>query len=194
MGRSVAFLLVLAVSAPIAAAQLGGLPAPSPLEPTPAPEPEELCVGDAACAGEERDSGTDCDQPTSWGRNDNATHAMITAPLTYTLVMAYDSCAAGEWWQENRGIIVVHHMPGLSAGAGGYTIESGDVDRTQILVVLFTPAGGADLRWTGETGRADPVCTMSLAASPAGYKVWDEFPCPLPPPDMPEAAWGNLIP
>lgn len=165
------------------------------LPPPTAPSTPGAC-SDSACLEEESADAADCNGDVeTWGRNDNATHAHASTPLTYTFATAYDSCATGEWWQANRGVFVAQYAPGGSLRAGAYTYEAGDTAVTQYYVAAATPGGGADLRWSGTESPADASCEAGIAAAgPAGLRLGDAFPCPVPPPALPGKAWALLVP
>lgn len=151
-----------------------------------------LCT-EAACVEEQRERDGDC-SPNGWGTNRNATHAHLLTPLTYTVVTAYDTCAGGNWWQQNRGLVVAQHAPGLRLAAGGYTYTQDGVDHTDYYVLVGTPAGGQEVRWMGTSSPTDSTCAARVAASAPYFRLWDTFPCPLPPPSFPKAAWPSLLP
>lgn len=150
------------------------------------------CAG-AACAVEQSSENADCADGQGWGTNNNATHIFVSTLATYTLVTGFEACSVGNWWQEYHGILVVQHAPGLKATAGAYTLDSSGNTKTEYYVVIDSAAGDFELRWMGTQTGTDAECAAIIGAQAPVYRLYDDFPCPLPPPDAPEVHWGTLL-
>jgi hypothetical protein len=213
-GRLISFPLKLTLVCMLVAGLVPGAAANLALEePTPPPPPENdrLTLGDVveaiedpdamssqcvptACVLEHSGENADCEFGRGSGINNNATHIFVASAVTYTLVTGFDACASGEWWQEYRGILIAQHAPGLRAEGGGYTITSDGMAKTQYFVLVDTSVADLELRWMGTETKQDTTCAMTLAAKAPVYRLYDSFPCPVPPPDAPAANWGHMLP
>lgn len=213
-GRLISFPLKLTFVAMLVAGLVPGTAASLTLEePTPPPPPEEDhltleeavdAIGDpdamdsqcvpAVCVLEHSGENADCEFGEGSGINNNATHLFVASAVTYTLITGFDACASGEWWQEYRGIMIVQHAPGLRAEGGGYTLKSDGTTQTQYFVLVDTSAADLELRWMGTETEQDSTCAVTLAAKAPVYRLYDGFPCPVPPPQAPEVKWGHMLP